>query len=262
MRIAIHSDAVTMGRAAASEAATVIQAALAAQPHACVVVATGTSQLVVLEALATTDGIDWGRVDLFHLDEYTGLSDQHPASFRRYLRERFVRKLPHPPASFAWIDAAENPEQECARLARLVPAGLFDLSLVGIGENAHLAFNDPPADFAATQPYFVVRLDEACRRQQVGEGWFPSLADVPTHAISMSVPRILASRTIICSVPDGRKAEAVRNSVEGPISADVPASILRTHADCRLHLDRAAASLLTNPEVFTPERRAPHGSRP
>lgn len=245
MKIAIHSDPVAMGRAAAAEAADAIRAALATHRRAHVVVATGTSQLEVLAALAVAEEIDWGLVDLFHLDEYAGLSDRHPASFRRYLRERFVEKLPRRPRSFEWIDAENDPQRECKRLAGVVPDGPFDVSLVGIGENAHLAFNDPPALFDAADPYLVVGLDEACRRQQVGEGWFASLAEVPTQAISMSVPRILATRTIICSVPDARKAEAVRNSVEGPISPAVPASILQTHADCRMHLDRAAAALLS-----------------
>jgi glucosamine-6-phosphate deaminase len=244
MKIHVHTEPVAMGRAAAAEAAEVIRRTLATAARASVVVATGTSQLEVLGALATASGIDWERIDFFHLDEYAGLSDRHPASFRRYLRERFVAKLPRPPGSFTWIDAEEAPDRECARLADVIPDGPFDVSLVGIGENAHLAFNDPPADFDAAEPYLVVTLDEACRRQQVGEGWFSSLAEVPTRAISMSVPRILASRTIICSVPDGRKAAAVRDSVEGPITVHVPASILQTHADCRLHLDREAAALL------------------
>lgn len=244
MKIIVHPDPPAMGRAAASDAAAAIRTALAARRRAVVVVATGTSQLEVLAALAAAPDIDWGQVEFFHLDEYAGISADHPASFRRYLRERFVEKLPRPPASFTWIDGTVDPAGECVRLARVVPAEPFDVALVGIGENGHLAFNDPPADFGATRPYFVVGLDEACRRQQVGEGWFATLADVPTRAISMTVPRILASRTIVCSVPDERKAVAVRNSVEGPVTPDVPASILRTHADCRLHIDRAAASLL------------------
>ncbi|MFM8378030.1 MAG: glucosamine-6-phosphate deaminase, partial [Planctomycetia bacterium] len=140
----------------------------------------------------------------------------------------------------------DSPERECKRLATAVQDGPFDVSLVGIGENAHLAFNDPPANFEAKEPYIIVELDEVCRRQQVGEGWFSSLAEVPTRAISMSVPRILATRLIICSVPDERKAEAVRNSVEGRITPAVPASILQTHTDCRMHIDRAAASLLSS----------------
>lgn len=245
MKTSIHADRRAMGQAAAAEAAELLRSAVADRGHATLVVATGTSQLEVLAALASAGGIDWGHVTIFHLDEYSGLAPDHPASFRRYLRERFFDLLPMKPAAFHWIAADGDPAAECRRLAGVVPAGDFDLVLCGIGENGHLAFNDPPADFAAADPYLVVALDEACRRQQVGEGWFPALAAVPTHAVSMSIPRILAATTIICSVPDDRKAQAVRDTVEGAITPAVPASILQRHADCRLHLDRAAASLLS-----------------
>ena len=217
---------------------------LATRDRATLVVATGTSQLEVLAALAATPGIAWERVEIFHLDEYCGIPADHPASFRRYLRERFFDVLPAKPAAFHWIAADGDPQAECRRLAGLVPARDFDLVLCGIGENGHLAFNDPPADFEAPEPYLVVPLDEACRRQQVGEGWFPALETVPTQAISMSISRIMAARTILCSVPDERKARAVRETVEGPVTPAAPASILQRHADCRLHLDRAAAALL------------------
>lgn len=234
-----------MGAAASSEAAESLRAAVSDRGRAALVVATGTSQLEVLAALAATAGVPWPAIEIFHLDEYAGLPETHPASFRRYLRERFFSILPRPPRAFHWIDGATgDPHGECDRLAGLVPKGPFDVMLCGIGENAHLAFNDPPADFAATAPYIVVELDEACRRQQVGEGWFPSLADVPRQAISMSIRRILDSRRIICSVPDERKAAAVRSAVEGEVTPAVPASILQTHGSCSLHLDRAAATLL------------------
>ncbi len=245
MKTSIHADHLAMGQAAAADAADLLRSAVADRGHATLVVATGTSQLEVLAALASASGIDWGRVAIFHLDEYCGLGPEHPASFRRYLRERFFDLLPVKPAAFHWIAADGDPAAECRRLAGVVPDGDFDLVLCGIGENGHLAFNDPPADFAAADPYLVVALDEACRRQQVGEGWFPTLAAVPTHAVSMSIPRILAATTIVCSVPDERKARAVRDAVEGAITPAVPASILQRHADCRLHLDRAAASLLS-----------------
>jgi glucosamine-6-phosphate deaminase len=244
MMIAVHADRATLGTAAAAEAADALRHTLATTGRASLVVATGTSQLEVLAAFAAAPGIAWDRVTLFHLDEYCGIPAHHSASFRRYLRERFFDLLPAQPAAFHWIGADDDPAAECRRLAGLVPAGDFDLLLCGIGENGHLAFNDPPADFTASDPYLVVALDEACRRQQVGEGWFPAIDAVPTHAISMSIPRIMAARTIICSVPDERKAVAVRGTVEGPVSPTVPASILQRHADCRLHLDRAAASLL------------------
>jgi glucosamine-6-phosphate deaminase len=247
MKISIHVDRAALGRQVAADAAEAIRTADRDRGGVTLVVATGSSQFEVLSELVIQPDVPWERVTVFHLDEYVGLSSAHAASFRRYLRERFVHRLPTKPAAFHELDGEADPTTECRRLAAVVPAGPFDVALVGIGENAHLAFNDPPADFDATDPYLVVALDEACRRQQVGEGWFASLADVPTQAISMSVQRILASRTIFCSVPDRRKAEAVRASVEGPVTTDVPASILQRHPDCRLHLDRDAAALLRSP---------------
>jgi len=244
MKITVHAGRPELGRAAASEAADLLRSACRDRGAANLVIATGASQFEVLGTLAAESGIPWPSVTIFHLDEYVGVSADHPASFRRYLRERFIQRLPSRPAAFHEIDGQADPRAECRRLAGLMPAGDFDLAMIGIGENAHLAFNDPPADFETTEPYLVVALDEACRRQQVGEGWFPDMAAVPTQAISMSVRRILAARTLICSVPDRVKAEAVRASVEGPLTPDVPASILRRHADCRLHLDVQSATLL------------------
>lgn len=247
MKLSIHADRAALGRKVAAEAAETIRSAIRERGQITLVVATGSSQFEVLAALVAQPLIPWERVTVFHLDEYVGLSPDHPASFRRYLRERFIERLPVRPAAFHELDGEAEPHAECQRLAVVVPAAAFDVALVGIGENGHLAFNDPPADFDATDPYIVVALDEPCRRQQVGEGWFATLADVPTRAISMSVRRILASRTIFCSVPDRRKAEAVRAAVEGPVTPDVPASILQHHPDCRLHADREAASLLHAP---------------
>ena len=247
MNIVIHEDRAAMGVAAAAEAAMALKAACDRKGSATLVVATGSSQFEVLAALGTTAGIPWDVVTIYHLDEYVGLDAGHPASFRRFLHDRFIDLLPTAPAAFHELQGtAVDPLAECARLAALVPAAAFDVSLIGIGENAHLAFNDPPADFETMAPYLVVTLDEPCRRQQVGEGWFPSLESVPTQALSMSIRRILSSRTIVCSVPDRRKAEAVRAAVEGPLTPTVPASILRTHPHCSLHLDREAASLLSD----------------
>ena len=246
MQIHVHPDPTALGAAAGNEAAAVIRDTLATQGAATIVVATGASQFATLATLVAAPGIDWGCVTVFHLDEYAGLAADHPASFRRYLRERFVDRLPTAPRAFHPISAETDPAAECRRLAHLVPAGPFDLALIGIGENGHLAFNDPPADFTTTAPYLVVTLDEACRAQQVGEGWFPDLARVPTQAISMSVRRILASRRIVCSVPDSRKAAAVRDAVEGPVDPRCPASILREAPHpVSLHLDTAAAQRLT-----------------
>jgi glucosamine-6-phosphate deaminase len=244
MKLSTHADRAALGRKVAADAAEAIHRALRDRGRITLVVATGSSQFEVLSELAAQPSIPWERVTIFHLDEYVGLSPGHPASFCRYLRERFVERLPARPAAFHELDGEAEPQTECRRLAALVPAGPFDVALVGIGENGHLAFNDPPADFETTDPYIVVTLDEPCRRQQVWEGWFATLADVPTRAISMSVHRILASRTIFCSVPDRRKAEAVRAALEGPVTPDVPASILQRHPDCRLHVDREAAALL------------------
>jgi glucosamine-6-phosphate deaminase len=244
MNLSVHVDRPTLGRVASEQAAESLLATCRNRGAATLVVATGASQFEVLTALSATRGIPWEVITVFHLDEYVGLPDSHPASFRLYLRDRFIHRLPGRPAAFHEIDGNADPREEVRRLAGLVPSGMFDVALIGIGENAHLAFNDPPADFETQEPYLVVSLDEGCRRQQVGEGWFLTLADVPTQAISMSVRRILASRTLICSVPDERKSEAVRASVEGPLTPDVPASILRQHQDCRLHLDSGSASLL------------------
>ena len=243
MDIHIHDDPAALGRAAGLEAAAALRAAVAARGSATYVVATGASQFETLATL-TGEDVPWEKITIFHLDEYAGLSDSHPASFRRYLRERLLERLPRPPAAFHGIDASRDAAAECRRLAALVPAGAFDVATIGIGENGHLAFNDPPADFDTLAPYIVVRLDEACRLQQVGEGWFAGLAEVPTEAISMGVRRILATDLVVCSVPDSRKAAAVRDAVVGPISRDCPASILRTHAALSLHLDRPAAALL------------------
>ena len=247
MKVSIHADRETLGRAAAGQAAEALLDTCRVQGSATLVVATGSSQFEVLAALAEMPALPWAAITVFHLDEYVGLPAAHPASFRRYLRERFVGRLPERPAAFHEIDGEADPSAEVRRLAALVPAERFDVALIGIGENAHLAFNDPPADFETHEPYLVVSLDEACRRQQVGEGWFPALAAVPTQAISMSVRRILAARILVCSVPDRRKAEAVRAAVEGPVTPAVPASILQQHPDCRLELDRESATLLRGP---------------
>lgn len=232
-----------MGRKAAHAGAMHIRRAIQERGHAFIVVATGTSQFDMLDHLVRAD-IDWSRVTAFHLDEYVGMSMSHPASFRRYLKERFVDRLPQPVSQFHYIDAEVNPEDTCDRLNRLIAGVTIDVAFVGIGENGHLAFNDPPADFNTEQPYIVVELDEACRRQQLGEGWFGSLEEVPQSAISMSVQQIMKSSAIICTVPDGRKADAVRNALEGPVTPNLPASILQRHPECRLFLDVHSASRL------------------
>jgi len=233
-----------MGQKAASDGAAVIRQALAERGEANIIVATGASQFEVLAALAAEPDVDWSRVTCFHLDEYAGMPITHPASFRKYLKERFVDQLPTPPADFHYIDAEHDCRGECQRLGQLIQKHPIDVAFIGIGENGHVAFNDPPADFDTEQPYLLVDLDQACRQQQQGEGWFPTLDDVPKQAVSMSVRHILKSGTIVCTVPDQRKAKAVQGAVEGPVTADVPASILQEHAKTTLYLDSSAASLL------------------
>ena len=181
---------------------------------------------------------------MFHLDEYIGIPETHPASFRKYLKERLVDVV-QPGTVHLLNGESDNPQVECNRLNQIISQHQIDVAFVGIGENGHLAFNDPPADFETEDPYIVVELDEACRLQQVGEGWFNGLDDVPTHAISMSIHQIMKSKTIICTVPDERKAEAVRNCLYGEITPMYPASILQNHPDCTVYLDAGSASLLT-----------------
>jgi glucosamine-6-phosphate deaminase len=245
MKVERFESKLLMGAAAAAAGAEKMREALRERGEVNIIVATGASQFEMLDALRQEQGVEWGRVTVFHLDEYVGLSIEHPASFRKYLKERFEDRLPGPVRAFHYIDGEDDPEAECARVGALIAEAPIDVAFVGIGENGHLAFNDPPADFEIERPYLVVDLDEACRRQQQGEGWFPTLEDVPRRAISMSVRQILKSGTIICTVPDERKAEAVRNAVEGPVCPEVPASILQEHDACTLYLDEPAASLLT-----------------
>jgi glucosamine-6-phosphate deaminase len=232
-----------MGKAAGIRAAESIKNALDRQGYANIILATGTSQFHTLQNLIATPGIDWRRVTMFHLDEYIGIPMTHPASFRKYLTERFITQVPALNAAHL-IDGENDPQSECRRLGDLIRTVNIDVALVGIGENGHLAFNDPPADFKTNEPYILVDLDEACRQQQFGEGWFPSLEAVPKQAISMSIQQIMKSKQIICSVPDERKAVAVRDCLEKPISNMHPAGILRQHPNCALYLDQAAAALL------------------
>lgn len=247
MDIKIMPDKAQMGKAAAAAGAEHIRRALADRGEANIIVATGASQFEMLGSLVEEPNINWNRVTGFLLDEYVGLAINHPASFRGYLWQRFVSKLPLPLRAFHFLDGEGDAKAECHRVAEIIRRHPIDVAFVGIGENGHLAFNDPPADFDTEEPYLVVQLDEACRRQQLGEGWFPTFDDVPKQALSMSVRQIMKSRAIICTVPDERKAEAVRNSVEGQVTQQVPASILQKHERCGLYLDKPAASLLRSP---------------
>lgn len=242
MQIEIHSNSAATGRAAATRAAVLVNQIIAQQNSCRLVFATGASQFELLAQLTATP-LPWSKITGFHLDEYLGLGPDHPASFCNYLQERVVSKVPL--QTFHFINGlTKNPERECERLNQAIATATIDLALIGIGENGHLAFNDPPADFETTSPFIVVQLDEACRRQQLGEGWFPSLEAVPRQAISMSIRQILAARHLICTVPDARKAVAVAAAIEGPETPQVPASILRRHPALELFLDLESASLL------------------
>jgi glucosamine-6-phosphate deaminase len=234
-----------MAARAAADGAAKIRQALSRRGVANIILATGASQLEMLAELAAAPDLDWPRVTGFHLDEYAALPITHGASFRRYLRERFVERLPKPLAAFHYLDGEHDCEAECRRVGDILRKHPIDVAFVGIGENGHLAFNDPPADFDTQEPYIVVELDDACRRQQLGEGWFPTFDDVPRRAISMSVNQILKSAAIICTVPDDRKATAVQQALEGPISPRCPASALQNHADVQVYLDEPAASKLS-----------------
>lgn len=245
MRVIVNESKTAMGKKAAADGAQLLRAALMERGRASIIVATGASQFEMLDALVREPDINWSRVTVFHLDEYVGLPIAHPASFRLYLWKRFHSRLPLPPAAFHYVNGEADPQAECERLAGLIRGNPVDVAFVGIGENGHLAFNDPPADFETDRPYIVVRLDEACRRQQLGEGWFPTFESVPSQAISMSIRQIMKSSAIICTVPDQRKARAVQGAVEGPVTNMVPASILQRHANAAVYLDPPAASMLT-----------------
>jgi glucosamine-6-phosphate deaminase len=246
MDLRIFSDKLKTGEAAATAGAKLIRRSIAERGFANVILATGASQLEMLAHLIDAPDINWHCVTAFHLDEYVGLSISHPASFRKYLWQRFVSRLAFPMRAFHYLDGdSSDVAMECTRVGKIIRRHPIDVAFVGIGENGHLAFNDPPADFETTQPYHVVDLDVTCRQQQLGEGWFSTFADVPTQAISMSVRQIMNSKAIICTVPDRRKADAVRNVVEGTVTSYAPASILQLHKDCTLFVDESAASELT-----------------
>lgn len=244
MQVNVFDSKEEMGAAAAKWGAEKIRAAISDRGEANIIVATGASQFEMLSALITESDIAWNQVTAFHLDEYVGLPLDHPASFRLYLWKRFVSQLPFPPKQFHYLNAEGDCKAECSRVGAILQQHPIDVAFVGIGENGHLAFNDPPADFEANEPYLVVELDDACRQQQLGEGWFPTFDDVPKQAISMSVKQILKSKAIACTVPDERKAEAVRGSVNGEVTPAVPASILQQHKNTSLFLDKPSASKL------------------
>ncbi|HEY1659913.1 MAG TPA: glucosamine-6-phosphate deaminase [Candidatus Sulfotelmatobacter sp.] len=243
MLLKVFSDRVTMGKAAAEQAAVAIRRAIAEHGDARIIAATAASQLEFLDALTKSSGIDWSHVEVFHLDEYIGLPASHPGSFRKMLLEQLVQKTGISHYHLLDGDAAD-PSEIVSRVGAQLASRPVDIAFLGIGENGHIAFNDPPADFETEEPYIIVKLDEACRQQQVGEAWFAEISQVPKQAISMSARQILKAREILAVVPGPRKAQAVKTCVEGPISPMAPASILRTHPDATIYLDKESASLL------------------
>ena len=248
MNIYIAPNAELLGKAAGIKAASIIKQTIAESGQANIILATGTSQFETLKQLILDTEINWSKVVMFHLDEYIGLPITAKASFRKYLKERFIDKVSGLQAAHL-INGEFDADEECKRLGELISKHPIDLALVGIGENGHLAFNDPPANFETDDPYIVVELDEACRKQQLNEGWFSTIEDVPKKAISMSVRQMLKSTKIICSVPDTRKAMAVKNCLERSVSNLFPASILQTHNFCSFYLDKDSAKLLANPVI-------------
>jgi glucosamine-6-phosphate deaminase len=241
----IYTTKEEMAAAAAGSAAQAIRDAIRDRDQANIILPSGASQIEMLQHLVASEDIDWLKVVMFHLDEYLGFGPGHPASFRKYLQERVVDKVGPLRATYFIQGEAEDPAAECRRVGAILQAHPIDVACIGIGENGHLAFNDPPADFETQEPFLVVQLDERDRRQQFGEGWFETFEQVPSRAISMSIPQILKSKQLIVTVPDSRKAEAVKNALEGPLTPQCPASILRRHENCLLFLDELAAALLS-----------------
>ncbi|HZQ95801.1 MAG TPA: glucosamine-6-phosphate deaminase [Candidatus Sulfotelmatobacter sp.] len=244
MLIRVFKDKTELGQAAAEQAANAIRRAISERGRARIIAATAASQLEFLNALTHSPGIDWTKVEAFHLDEYIGLPIKHPGSFRKMLMEQLVNKtgIKH----YHLLDGdGEDPSLVVREAGKQLASAPIDIAFLGIGENGHIAFNDPPADFDTEEPYIIVNLDEACRQQQVGEAWFADLSQVPKQAISMSARQILKAKEILAVVPDTRKAQAVKACFEGEINPMAPASILRRHSNATVYLDTNSASLLS-----------------
>ena len=247
MLLRLFPDKVSLGRAAADQASNTIRRAIARQGHARIITATGAAQFEFLDALTKTPGIDWLKVEAFHLDEYIGLPASHPGSFKRFLIDNLASKAGI--TNFHYLDGNASDMSAALRdVGRLLTSAPIDIAFLGIGENGHIAFNDPPADFTTEEPYIVVNLDEACRRQQVGEAWFQDISQVPKQAISMSARQVLKAQELLVVVPDQRKAPAIKLCLEGEINPMAPASILRRHPNVTVYVDKHSISLL-NPDL-------------
>jgi len=246
MKINIYNDKKETSKEAALQAASILNKAIRQKGTATFVIATGVSQLDFIKHLVTEGNVDWSKTKMFHLDEYIGLPETHPASFRKYLKEKFISKVDRIKKINLIDGDAADPQKECDRLNKILQNEIVDIAFVGIGENGHLAFNDPPANFKIEDPYIIVNLDEHCRRQQVGEGWFDSIEDVPWQAISMSIKQIMKSKNIICTIPGKRKAQAVKDCFgTDKISPMHPSSILKKHKNCFVFLDFDSAKYLS-----------------
>ena len=248
MNISVFSDKSSLGTAAAAHAARVIREAILDRGSARLIAATAASQKEFLEVLTSAPGIDWPRVEVFHLDEYIGLPITHPGSFRKMLLEQLINKTGV--VNYHLLDGDGDVASILAEASAALASAPVDIAFLGIGENGHLAFNDPPADFETEDPYLIVNLDEACRRQQVGEAWFSDLSQVPQRAISMSVRQIMKVKEVLAIAPDSRKAAAVKLCFEGEVSPTAPASILRNHPKATVYLDKNSAALLS-PQLYT-----------
>jgi glucosamine-6-phosphate deaminase len=245
MLIRVFEDKVSLGKAAAAQAATAICRAVAERGNARIVAATAASQREFLNALSQVPEIDWTKVEAFHLDEYIGLPMSHPGSFRRMLMDQLIQKTGI--TNYHLLDGdTADPSEVVRRVGQALVSQPVDIAFLGIGENGHIAFNDPPADFNTEEPYLIVNLDDACRRQQVGEAWFSDMSQVPKQAVSMSVQQILKTKEILVVAPDARKAQAVKICFEGDISPLAPASILRNHSNVTVYLDKQSAALLSS----------------
>ena len=243
MQVCVYGTNDELGVAAADDLVRILVDAIAERGEAAIIVATGNSQLSFMKALRAREEIDWSKVHVFHMDEYLGIPANHPASFRRYIREKLT-DIVDARAFFGVEGDAPDVEAEMARYAALLHQYEPVACVLGIGENGHLAFNDPPADFQHPEPIQVVTLAESARLQQVGEGHFASLEEVPEQAITLTIPTLLKPPSVLAVVPEARKASAVQAALEGPITPDCPASILRTHGHVTLYLDTESAALL------------------
>lgn len=243
MDVRIYRNVEEMATAAAELAARKLLQCIAEKERVSFMAATGVSQLAFISALTRHSEVDWHKTTMFHLDEYVGLPETHTASFRNYLREHLVN-IVHPGQTHFIDGNASDLVGECTRLTKLVSEHGLDVAFVGIGENGHLGFNDPPADFDTQKIFEIVQLTETCRAQQVHEGWFPNIEDVPREAVTITIPGIMRAESIICNVPESRKAVAVKNAIAGSITPMCPASILKKHSDAMIFLDRDSSSML------------------